>query len=301
MMVNASLQMIQTLYPKSTTLSFPVFPSFGERTSVDGTGADSGGGGGGQVARLTDVCGPHALNTVFATRALHHLAGAAVVLSSGALLRRAASVLQLSGGVNASGGTDGGAADGSAATSAAGPRSSIEEHPASLLHSMACAVAATAMASATCSARFDGALNPSLRELCSHLVPYPTAHFLLSAEAPLRPPLQPAPPLASAAAPAAEPAAAGPSVLDMTKSLFQNNSTLADVSPHHGAFGPRCSLARSRSLALSLFCAPMCSVFSFMTTGQYMGVTLLYRGDIVPKDVMAAGSARARALLWGHL
>ncbi|CAG0882756.1 unnamed protein product [Cyprideis torosa] len=107
------------------------------------------------------------------------------------------------------------------------------------------------ISSITVSLRFEGALNVDLTEFQTNLVPYPRIHFPLTAYAPVL---------------AAEKAAKeAQSVAEITQYCFEPSSQMV----------PKLQ-----------------SVYSFVkcdsTKGKYMAVCLLYRGDVVPKDVNSA-------------
>jgi tubulin alpha len=105
-------------------------------------------------------------------------------------------------------------------------------------------VISQAISSLTLSLRFDGALNVSLQELQTNLVPYPRIHFMLCSYAPL----------VSAQKAYHEQV----SVPEITVSAFEPSSTLARCEPRRA---------------------------------KYVACCLMYRGDVVPKDVNAAIAA----------
>ena len=142
------------------------------------------------------------------------------------------------------------------------------------------------ISSLTASLRFDGALNVDVTEFQTNLVPYPRIHFMLSSYSPVI---------------SAEKAYHEQlSVAEITNSAFEPASMMAKYVPpsllhsslpnydmHHPLMAPQSDhpIHSSPSMAKSTRwygcrCDPR--------HGKYMACCLMYRGDVVPKDVNAA-------------
>ena len=113
------------------------------------------------------------------------------------------------------------------------------------------------ISSITASLRFDGALNVDLNEFQTNLVPYPRIPYPLATYAPL------------VSAEKAYHEGLGVDVI--TKSCFEAENQMVKCDPKNG-----------KKFAILV-------VFTkILSPGKYMAVCLLYRGDVVPKDVNAA-------------
>ncbi|XP_014281884.1 tubulin alpha-2 chain isoform X2 [Halyomorpha halys] len=114
---------------------------------------------------------------------------------------------------------------------------------------------AQAISTITSSIRFGGPLNVDLQEFQTNLVPYPKIHFPLMAYAPV-----------TSARNASHEAL---TVMSMTRSCFDPHSHMLNVS--------------STALSKGEGSFPQDSAL-----GQYIACCLLYRGNVVPKEVNAA-------------
>ncbi len=113
------------------------------------------------------------------------------------------------------------------------------------------------ISSLTASLRFDGSLNVDLNEFQTNLVPYPRIHFVTCGYAPT----------ISATKALYE----GMTVAEMTTSVFEPENVMASCDPRHG------TMQFQKYFLLIIF-----------ESGKYMCCSLMYRGDVVPKDVNAA-------------
>eukprot|EP00967_Tisochrysis_lutea_P035880 scaffold43081_cov21-Tisochrysis_lutea.AAC.1 len=115
---------------------------------------------------------------------------------------------------------------------------------------------AQVISSLTASLRFDGALNVDVTEFQTNLVPYPRIHFVLSSYAPII---------------SAEKAYHEQlSVAEITNAAFEPASMMVKCDPRHGKYMVRDTRCVFPVLASKEACC------------------LMYRGDVVPKDVNAA-------------
>ena len=112
------------------------------------------------------------------------------------------------------------------------------------------------VSSITASLRFDGALNVDLHEFQTNLVPYPRIHFPLATYAPI---------ISRDRAHHEQ-----LSVSEITTACFEPQNQMVKCDPRHGKIF---ASTRERS-----------SIY----LGKYMACCLLYRGDVVPKDVNAS-------------
>lgn len=124
------------------------------------------------------------------------------------------------------------------------------------------------VSSITASLRFEGALNVDLTEFQTNLVPYPRIHFPLVTYAPMM---------------SAEKAYHEQlNVAEITSACFEPNNQMVKVN------------IQSITNLLKPFFSNSNLTFFFQCDprkGKYMAVCLLYRGDVVPKDVNAAIAA----------
>ncbi|KAG6821556.1 Tubulin beta chain [Arthromyces matolae] len=117
---------------------------------------------------------------------------------------------------------------------------------------------AQVVSSVTASLRFDGSLNVDLNEFQTNLVPFPRIHFPLATYAPLL---------------SAEKAHHEQnSVAEMTFSCFEQGNQMVKCDPKEGKYSKR-HPRQNRVPSLIILIVACC---------------LLYRGDVVPKDVQAA-------------
>eukprot|EP00882_Tetradesmus_deserticola_P011513 GHRQ01012180.1.p1 GENE.GHRQ01012180.1~~GHRQ01012180.1.p1 ORF type:complete len:582 (+),score=182.08 GHRQ01012180.1:177-1748(+) len=172
---------------------------------------------------------------------------------------------------------------------------------------------AQVISSLTASLRFDGALNVDITEFQTNLVPYPRIHFMLSSYAPVI---------------SAEKAYHEQlSVAEITNSAFEPASMMAKCDPRHGTCSSQYDVVHSTvydecmpivrtamfvnglgddaelglpaiidSCVMQCFGRSKCSPLylklklpvCFCLSGKYMACCLMYRGDVVPKDVNAS-------------
>jgi tubulin alpha len=137
---------------------------------------------------------------------------------------------------------------------------------------------AQVVSSITASLRFDGALNVDLSEFQTNLVPYPRVHFPLVTYAPII---------------SAEKAYHEQmNVAEITNAVFEPANQMVKCDPRKGeqqsgffVCSETCFLCHSKfyfQVSPSIFYS--CVMFS----GKYMACCMLYRGDVVPKDVNSA-------------
>ena len=139
---------------------------------------------------------------------------------------------------------------------------------------------ALVISSLTASLRFDGALNVDITEFQTNLVPYPRIHFMLSSYAPVI---------------SAEKAYHEQlSVAEITNSAFEPSSMMAKWFVHIITRIAPCDPAAVAAAATAaevdhLFCPRyLLFLYSDPRHGKYMACCMMYRGDVVPKDVNAA-------------
>ena len=120
---------------------------------------------------------------------------------------------------------------------------------------------AQVVSSVTASLRFGGSLNVDLNEFQTNLVPFPRIHFPLATYAPLLP--------------AEKATHETNSVADMTYSCFEAGNQMVKCDPKDGKY----SMSSSPRLLSGRFSDSDCVL---------VACCLLYRGDVVPKDVQAA-------------
>ena len=119
---------------------------------------------------------------------------------------------------------------------------------------------AQVISSLTASLRFEGALNIDINEFQVNLVPYPRIHFLLCSYAPI--------------IGAAKVDRERLSVAELTSAAFDPSSMMAKCDPRHGTTQSAASISLTAKSNLT-------------PPGKYIAVCMMYRGDIVPKDVQA--------------
>ena len=117
---------------------------------------------------------------------------------------------------------------------------------------------AQVVSSVTASLRFGGSLNVDLNEFQTNLVPFPRIHFPLATYAPLLP--------------AEKATHETNSVADMTYSCFEYGNQMVKCDPKDGKYS---------QLLFALGWLPD-------PDWVLVACCLLYRGDVVPKDVQAA-------------
>ena len=137
------------------------------------------------------------------------------------------------------------------------------------------------VSSITASLRFDGALNVDLTEFQTNLVPYPRIHFPLATYAPIISGKHPRSPptgwywkeilLLLLAEKAYHEQL---TVAEITNAVFEPANQMVKCDPRHGK--------GKVPLAQQVVCT------GCLLLGKYMACCLLYRGDVVPKDVNAA-------------
>eukprot|EP00523_Entomoneis_sp_CCMP467_P009498 CAMPEP_0168736596 /NCGR_PEP_ID=MMETSP0724-20121128/9942_1 /TAXON_ID=265536 /ORGANISM="Amphiprora sp., Strain CCMP467" /LENGTH=435 /DNA_ID=CAMNT_0008783799 /DNA_START=107 /DNA_END=1410 /DNA_ORIENTATION=- len=136
---------------------------------------------------------------------------------------------------------------------------------------------AQVVSSLTASLRFDGALNVDVTEFQTNLVPYPRIHFMLTAYAP---------------------------IVSKDKAAHENTEFQTNLVPYPRihfmltAYAPIVSKdkAAHENFSVAEITSSVFEPSSMMTKcdprhGKYMASCLMYRGDVVPKDVNAAVAA----------
>jgi tubulin alpha len=116
------------------------------------------------------------------------------------------------------------------------------------------------VSSITASLRFDGALNVDLTEFQTNLVPYPRIHFPLVTYAPI---------------------CSGELILFFWQKIYF--FIVAEKAAHEAFSVQDITTACFEPVNQMVKCDPR--------NGKYMACCLLYRGDVVPKDVNSAISA----------
>ena len=120
------------------------------------------------------------------------------------------------------------------------------------------------ISSITASLRFDGAINVDLNEFQTNLVPYPRIHFPMATYSPV----------------------ISADKVNTLESQFLNfvNLFVSYISTIFQAYHEKISVAE---ITKNCFEPKYQMVKCDPTTGKYMSVCLLYRGDVAPKDVNA--------------
>lgn len=140
--------------------------------------------------------------------------------------------------------------------------------------------------SVTASLRFEGAVNLSLDEIQTNLVPYPRIHFTLATYAPLTTPRK-----------------AMHSEISTQQITFEcfepSNQVSIKVQRTRGKLVESSASSRVFSSDRMEFQMVMCDP----RTGAYMSCCLLYRGDVSPNDVnraiaMLKGKPSIRFVTW---